>query len=123
MNNKGRERMNNIIKYHSYHGTVEIDTEKGVFFGIVLGVRTKITYKGETAKELMTDFRRAINNYIEACIAKGVVPEQSFKGKFTVHISPEIHLQAAIYAAENDITLNGVVEDAVRMLLSKKGQL
>ena len=37
----------------------------------------------------------------------------TFKGTFNIRISPQLHKNAAIYAAEHKISLNSVVETAL----------
>ena len=48
--------MNNTIQYKGYVGSVEFSEEDGIFFGKVMGIRSLISYEGETVKELLDDF-------------------------------------------------------------------
>ena len=112
--------MKNIIEYKDYYGTVEISQENDIFCGKVVGVRSLISYKGTDVKGLLEDFHNAVDEYLDKCEKEGVVPERSFKGSFGVRLSPELHMQAALYAMENDITLNRFVIDSIRSALDKK---
>ena len=57
--------MSNTIQYKNYIGSVEFSEEDGVFFGKVLGIRSLISYEGKNAKELLSDFHKAIDDYLE----------------------------------------------------------
>lgn len=48
--------MNNTIQYKGYVGSVEFSEEDGIFYGKVMGIRSLISYEGESAKELRTIF-------------------------------------------------------------------
>ena len=67
--------MKNAIKYKGYIGTIEFSEEDGVFFGKVMGNRALISYEGKTEKELLDDFRGAVDDYLQICKAEGVEPE------------------------------------------------
>lgn len=69
--------MNNTIQYKGYVGSVEFSEEDGIFYGKVMGIRSLISYEGESAKELLDDFHGAIDDYLETC-----------KAEVRSHISP-----------------------------------
>ncbi|MGI6182391.1 MAG: type II toxin-antitoxin system HicB family antitoxin [Agathobaculum sp.] len=106
--------MNNTITYKGYIGTIEFSEEDCIFFGKVLGLHSLISYEGATAKELLDDFHGAIDDYLQACADNGIEPEKAFKGSFNVRVSPDLHKQLAQYAAENQVTLNRIVESALQ---------
>lgn len=105
--------MNNTIEYKGYIGSVEFSEEDCLFFGKVQGIRALISYEGATASELLEDFHGAVDDYLALCSEQGVAPEKAYKGTFNIRISPELHRQAAIYAAMQQISLNSVVESAL----------
>lgn len=53
-----------------YVGSVEFSDADGVFFGKVQGVRSLISYEGETREALQADFREAVDAYLELCQEK-----------------------------------------------------
>lgn len=55
--------MNNTIQYKGYVGSVEFSEEDGLFYGKVMGIRSLISYEGETARELIDDFHAAVDDY------------------------------------------------------------
>lgn len=105
--------MSNILKYKGYIGSLEYSETDSVFFGKVQGIQSLISYEGETAKELLSDFHQAVDDYLDLCKQEGIEPEKSYKGTFNIRISPELHRSAAIYAFEHQVSLNSIVEQAL----------
>ena len=83
--------MNNTIQYKGYIGSVEFSEADSIFYGKVLGIRSLISYEGESARELLADFHGAVDDYLESCKAEGKEPEVAFKGSFNIRLSPELH--------------------------------
>ena len=110
--------MNNTMEYKNYVGSVEFSESDGVFFGKVMGIRALISYEGTTAKELVEDFHGAVDDYLELCEMTGKEPERAYKGSFNIRVSPELHKQAVIYATSHQMSLNSLVEAALRNSLS-----
>lgn len=110
--------MKNTLEYKGYVGSIEFSEPDGIFFGKLLGIRALVSYEGSSASELIEDFHSAVDSYLSACKEEGIEPERAYKGSFNVRISPELHKQAALFAAEHQISLNGFIEDAVRCRLS-----
>lgn len=71
-----------------------IDEADAVFFGKVLGIRSLISYEGESAEELIKDFHSAVDDYLQECKDEGEKPETSYKRSFNVRIGSELHKQA-----------------------------
>lgn len=110
--------MKNLIEYKGYVGSVEFSQEDGLFYGKVQGIRALISYEGTNAAELIEDFHAAVDDYLAICQEEGKEPEKAYKGSFNIRVSPELHKKIAIYAMENDITLNSFVEQAVKKQLA-----
>lgn len=106
--------MNNTIEYKGYLGSVEFSEEDGLFYGKVMGIRSLISYEGETAKELLEDFHGAVDDYLEACAAEGKQPEVAYKGSFNVRISPELHKRLVVYATAHQMSLNSYIEETLK---------
>ena len=102
-----------MLSYKNYNGTVEYSKEDGCLFGKVVGIKSLLSYEGESVRELEEDFRNVIDEYLEECSERNVEPEQPYKGSFNVRISPELHRNIAIYAIEHGKSLNAVVEEAI----------
>ena len=109
--------MKNTMEYKGYTGSVEFSAEDKVFFGKVLGIRALLSYEGSNAEELLDDFRGVVDEYLAHCSEHGVEPEKSYKGSFNVRIAADLHKRAAVYAIENNISLNSLVEQAMQNFL------
>ena len=105
--------MSDLLSYKNYNGTVEYSKEDKCLYGKVVGIKSLLSYEGNSVEELENDFQNVIDEYIEDCKERGVEPEQSYKGSFNVRISPELHRMLAIYAMEHNKSLNAVVEEAI----------
>ena len=105
--------MNNIIQYKGYIGSIEFSEEDGIFYGKVLGIRSLISYEGESAQELLNDFHGAIDDYLATCEAEGKKPEIAFKGSFNIRLSPDLHRKLFIYATTHQVSMNKYIEDTL----------
>ncbi len=105
--------MSNWLSYKNYNGTVEYSKGDDCLFGKVVGVRSLLSYEGESIKELKADFQRVIDEYLADCGERNVEPEQPYKGTFNIRISPELHRNIALYAMEHGKSLNAAVEEAI----------
>ena len=106
--------MNNTIQYKGYVGSVEFSEEDGIFYGKVMGIRSLISYEGESAKELLDDFHGAIDDYLETCKAEGKEPEVAFKGSFNIRLSPDLHKKLFIYTTAHQMSMNKYIEDTLK---------
>lgn len=106
--------MKNTMEYKGYIGSVEFSEEDGVFFGKVQGIRSLISYEGTTAKQLVSDFHGAIDDYLKMCDSEGKAPEVPYKGSLNVRFKDtETHKRAAVYAISTGQSLNSFIESAV----------
>ena len=105
--------MSNLLAYKNYNGTVEYSKEDGCLFGKVTGIKSLLSYEGDSVRELEKDFQNVIDEYLRDCEEKGIEPELPYKGTFNVRISPELHRIVAVYAMEHGKSLNAVVEEAI----------
>lgn len=105
--------MKNTMEYKGYVGSVEFAEERTCFFGSVLGISTLISYEGESAWKLITNFHAAIDDYLAQCKKEGTQPEVAYTGTINLRIAPELHKQAALAAISMDVTLNQFIEAAV----------
>ena len=55
------------MEYKGYIGSVEVSEEDGVFFGKVQGIRSLISYEGESYNDLRDDFHNAVEDYLAMC--------------------------------------------------------
>jgi len=105
---------NNYLYYKNYIGSIAFSNEDAVFHGKILGIKSLISYEGESVKTLIKDFHDAVDDYLDLCEQNGVKPEKPYKGSFNVRIGSELHRKAALAASARGISLNTLVEEAIR---------
>jgi predicted HicB family RNase H-like nuclease len=69
-------------------------------------------------EQLEEEFKTSVDDYIETCKTLNISPQKSFKGTFNVRIAPELHKEVAFQAAKRNLSLNRMVEEALKHELS-----
>ena len=115
---KNYDRRGNNIYYKDYVGSVEFSEEDAVFHGKVVGIKSLISFEGDSVSAITRDFHNAVDEYLALCVESGTKPEKSFKGSFNVRIGTDLHRSAALAASAQGISLNTFVEDAIRQAVS-----
>lgn len=110
------------LTYKDYTGSIEYSQEDNLLHGQVLGIKSLLSYEGETGNELEINFKETIDAYISMCAKKNIPPEKAFKGSFNVRISSELHKKAALLAMESQTSLNAFVAESIRFWIVKGGQ-
>ncbi|MCB0137641.1 MAG: type II toxin-antitoxin system HicB family antitoxin, partial [Caldilineaceae bacterium] len=77
------------------------------------------TFQGRTPEELEESFRASLDFYLELCQRDGVSPQKPFSGRFNIRISPEIHRRIAERAAQEHVSINQWVSEAVTQVLDQ----
>ena len=106
--------MSDLLEYKGYQGTVEFSATDNLLFGSVIGIRGLILYHGDSIQSLKKCFENMIDDYLEMCAEENLEPQKTYKGKFNVRISPELHKKLAHYGAVHGQSLNSTVEEAIR---------
>ncbi|MCI8536630.1 MAG: type II toxin-antitoxin system HicB family antitoxin [Hungatella sp.] len=106
--------MNSMLEYRGYHAAISYDADDELFVGEVFGIVDSLSFHGSSIDELKQKFADCIENYLDVCKQIGKEPEKEFKGSFNVRIPSELHRQIAILAAQQKITLNQYVVNALR---------
>ena len=106
--------MSNYLHYKGYTGSVEFSEEDAVFHGKVAGIKSLISFEGDSVSSITEDFHSAIDEYLEFCAQNGKQPEKPFKGSFNVRVGSDLHRKAALAAGARGVSLNTFVEDAIR---------
>ena len=107
------------LEYKGYFGTIEYSNEDNCLYGKVLGIpkNVAITYEGESATDLLQDFRNGIDSYLEFCKERGIKPHKSYNGVLNIRIPSEIHSRIAIYAENHGTSINSFIRDSIERRL------
>ena len=77
-----------------------------VFIGRILGIRTIISFHGETVEGLRAEFELAVKDYVADCREQGIRPEKPASGKLLLRVPPEVHGRALVAAQASGKSLN-----------------
>jgi len=100
--------LDNTIEYKGYIGSVEYSENDGLFFGKVLGIRSLISYEGNSSAELLKDFHNAVDEYLKICANEGVEPEVAHASPGSVSIRTLKAMDAAVANLKS-----GIVSEAI----------
>ena len=71
----------NTMSHKGYTARVEYDERDNIFVGRILGIRSIISFHGETVTELRSEFEHAVKEYLAECKKEGVQPEKPASGE------------------------------------------
>ncbi len=96
----------NTMNHIGYTARIEYDERDNIFVGRVLGLRSIISFHGETVAELRHEFEAAIRDFLNDCKEQGIRPEKPASGKLMLRVPPEVHGAALIAAQASGKSLN-----------------
>ena len=112
--------MKNTIKYKGYTGSVNFDSGDRIFHGRVLGVSSAlIGFEGTAVADLEKDFQNAVDDYLEMCVEQRKEPEKPFKGSFNIRLSPDLHQNLVLNAANQKMTLNAYIKTVLEQVAGR----
>lgn len=96
----------NTMSHKGYTARVEYDERDNILVGRILGIRSIISFHGQTVSELRSEFELAVEDYLADCESEGVQPERPASGKLLLRVPPEVHGRALIAAQAAGKSLN-----------------
>jgi predicted HicB family RNase H-like nuclease len=109
--------MNDILQYKDYYASVHFSAEDEVCYGKILGINDLVSFEGSSVRELKKSFHEAVEDYLATCEQAGKDPDKTYKGTFNVRIPSDLHKEAAVFAAINNVSLNDFVKTAIHYAL------
>lgn len=106
-----------LLRYKGYSARPEYSVKDRIFYGRILGISDLVDFQSENAKDLETEFHKAVDDYLEFCEEIGKQPQKEYSGLFNVRISPELHREVSVFAQAEGVTLNKAVEQAIRAMV------
>jgi predicted HicB family RNase H-like nuclease len=104
----------NTMTYKGYTARVEYDERDTIFVGRILGIRSIVSFHGETVAELRAEFEHAVKDYLADCKQQGIQPEKPASGKLLLRVPPEVHGRALIAAQAAGKSLNQLATEALQ---------
>ncbi len=106
----------NSMEYKGYVGSVEYSEDDGLLYGKVQGIRSLLSYEGNSVAELKEDFHEVVDAYLDDCKEEGIQPEIPYDGKIEIQITPELHKKIADAASSKQMSLDSYIEDIIEEL-------
>ena len=104
----------NVMTHKGYSARIEYDERDDIFVGRILGIRTMISFHGETVAQLHREFKKAIEDYLADCKQRGVDPERPASGKILLRVPAEVHGAAVVAAQVAGKSLNQWASDVLK---------
>lgn len=102
-----------MMEYKGYKGIIAFDDEARIFHGEVFGIRDVVTFQGTCVEELEQAFRDSVEDYLDFCRSRGEQPEKPFSGKFNLRLQPELHMQVALRAKQENKSMNEWINETL----------
>jgi predicted HicB family RNase H-like nuclease len=103
------KKMNDVLTYKGFIGSVHFSATDNVFFGKVEGINDLVTFEGETVQELIKAFQYAVDEHIRDCERENLPAGKSYKGSFNVRLTPDLHRKIVVAAQAHGQSLNQYV--------------
>jgi len=103
--------MKNYIEYKGYIGSVEYSNDDNCLLGKVQGIRSLISYEGNSVEELKKSFEYMVDGYLEDCKQENIEPEKPYKGSLNIRIGSDTHRILALQAQAQDTTINAFIKE------------
>jgi predicted HicB family RNase H-like nuclease len=104
----------NTMTHNGYTARIEFDERDNVFVGRILGLRSIISFHGETVAQLRREFAVAVKDYLRDCKEQGLEPEKPASGKLLLRVPPEVHSRALVAAQAKGKSLNQWATEAIQ---------
>lgn len=105
---------NNTMKVDGFTAVIHFNPETDAFRGEIQGLNGGADFYGRTPAELRREFRASLKYFIATAKKHELPVRKAASGRFNVRIQPELHERASAAAKAADISLNALVERAIR---------
>ena len=111
----------NTMTYKGYTARIDYDERDNIFAGRILGIRTIISFHGDTVDQLRAEFELAIKDYLADCKDQGIHPDKPASGKLLLRVPPEIHGRALVAAQAAGKSLNQWATEGLEQAVQPTG--
>lgn len=110
--------MQETMNYKGYQGTIEYSLEDNVLHGRVLGIKSILSYEGNTLSELKKDFESLIDEYLEDCKNNNESPEKPYKQNIVINLEPDLQEKLYLYSTLHNENIIDSIGKAIRNLVT-----
>ena len=107
-----------VLLHKDFQGSV--DFVDGHLLLQILHIDDVITTEVDRASEAQGAFEELVDDYLSTCAETGTEPCKPFKGSFNVRVTPDLHKQVAMAAAEERVSMNAWIEAALESKLGDR---
>lgn len=112
--------MKNYLEYNGYLGTVAFSAEDKTFYGKIQGINDLVLFEGEAVPELESNFKEAVDDYLETCKEIGKDPNKTFKGNFNIRVNKKLHKKLFNLATREGLNLNQLVNKSLNFAVENE---
>lgn len=114
---------NNVLEYKKYIAQLNFDLEDGIIIGKVTNTKDIISFHASNLSDIKQVFKDIIDTYLKTCKEEGIEASKPYSGKFNLRITPDLHRELSIEAAQEGVSLNDLTEQLLKSSLSNKHYL
>jgi predicted HicB family RNase H-like nuclease len=106
------------INYKDFQGSVEFEDDRLIIQ--ILHIEDLITTEIDSAALVQTAFAALVDDYLATCAEVGKEPCRPFKGSFNIRVTPELHRQVAMAAADYGESMNSWIAAALEERIERQ---
>jgi predicted HicB family RNase H-like nuclease len=104
--------------YKGYTPYIEFSEEDACLVGHILGINHIVCFHGDSVAEINQAFVEAVDDYLEACTAKGIKPNIPFNGRIELRVPPDSHARLVSFAKAKEKSVDNLVIDSINQLMA-----
>ena len=106
--------MNNVMTIQGVDAVIQFDPDLGLFRGEFTGLNGGADFYAADVDGLQREGEVSLRVFLEMCAQDGVEPFVKGSGRLMLRLPPELHAKAATAAKAAGISLNAMIEQAIR---------
>jgi predicted HicB family RNase H-like nuclease len=106
------------LQYKEFQGSVDFEDDRLIIR--ILHIDDLVTTEIDSAAQAQSAFEELVDDYVQTCKELSKEPCKPFKGTFNVRVTPDLHRQVAMAAADNSQTMNGWIADALEFAVERQ---
>lgn len=107
-------KKSSMLKIDGRAAVVSYDPEVEMLRGEFVGLNGSADFYATSVGALKVEGRRSLQEFLAVCAERGIDPVRRFSGTFNVRIDSKLHEAAAITAAARGVSLNTLVQEAIK---------
>lgn len=110
--------MTNLMDFDGYRAVISYDPEIEMFRGEFIGLNGGADFYASTVADLHKEGERSLKVFLASCREEGIEPRKPYSGRLNLRIDPQLHEAAAIKAAASNQSLNQLINDSLRQVVT-----